>query len=308
MGEIQKTSIPRCLNCGNELKPTDLFCSHCGQRTRGAKVPLRDFVGDFFKDYFTVDSKFFMSIFLIFIKPGALTKRFNDGKRKAFIAPLRMYLFTSFIYFFLLSLTFKYNSDFSDTHNLNEQKAHVLDSLLALERDTLVISGLSSDIDSLAYEDEDQMIFLEDVEEDPYNLSEHVQRANDNPEIFIQSALRVGSITLFFLVPVFALILWLFHYRRVRFYVQHLVHALHLHTFVFALFSIALGLNFWLDSDLELLITPLIILVYTALSLRIVYSQKIFPSIVKTISIGFIYFFLIILALVPTIIAAVVSV
>jgi hypothetical protein len=311
MGKIKKY-IPECLNCANALKPMDQYCSNCGQRTQGTKVPLREFVGDFFQDYFTVDSKFFRSIFLLMIRPGRLTSQFNSGKRKSYIAPLRMYLFTSFIYFFLLSLTVKKEADSFGliSSNLEEQKAEVLDSLINSSEETVAIDVLKNRVDKLQAESSTESVISIDSEEDLSEegldgfLNDQVKKANKDPASMLRSLLRAASISLFFLMPLFALILWLFHFRRQGFYVPHLVHALHLHTFSFAVLSIYLLISFWVEAE-TFFILPIILYVYFIWSLKVVYTQKLLPSFLKSFGILFLYFILILIALVPAVMLAI---
>lgn len=310
MGKIKNIGIPQCLNCGSELEPADKYCAKCGQRAKGAKVPLRDFIGDFFQDYFTVDSKFFRSILWLLARPGKLTKEFNEGKRKSYIAPLRMYLFTSFIYFFLLSLSVKNDTQEwgllanKDKH----EKALILDSLLISDADTIAMADIRALVDSLHSSPDLGSVFSidkEEVEED--GMSEYLQnqaeKVNENPEALIRSVFRVASISLFFLLPLFALVLWLFHFKRNRFYVQHLVHALHLHTFGFALMSIYISLSFWVDSHSFKLI-PLIILIYLVWSLKVVYGQRIFPAITKGFGVVMVYTVMLFLAMISVLFVA----
>jgi hypothetical protein len=313
MGEIKK-HLPQCLNCGNDLKATDQFCAQCGQRTKGAKVPLKDFIGDFFQDYFTVDSKFFKSILLLMIRPGRLTKEFNNGKRKSYIAPLRMYLFTSFIYFFLVSISV--NNDDENmgfiNRNVENQKAVILDSLLAAERDTILVSDVQVLIDSLQTNDQvDSFISIDGDEFEKGGLEEYmyeqVEKANNDPKSFVRSLFRVASISLFFLVPIFGLVLWLFHFRRNSFYVQHLVHALHIHTFGFALVSIYLIISFWIEAE-TFSVIPLLLLIYFIWSLKVVYAQKLLPSFLKAVAISLVYLVIVLIAIVPAIMMAIVTV
>jgi len=313
MGEIQKY-LPQCLNCGSKLETTDRFCSHCGQRTKGAKIPLRDFIGDFFQDYFTVDSKFFKSIFLLMIRPGRLTKQFNEGKRKSYIAPLRMYLFTSFIYFFLLSISVNKDAEnmgFAKS-NVENQKALILDSLLSANRDTILVSDLKSRIDSIQAEEQPDSFISVDAEDFGGGgieefMYEQVEKANNDPKSFINSLFRVASISFFFLMPIFALVLWGFHFKRNAFYVQHLVNALHIHTFGFALLSIYLAISFFTDSE-TFIVIPILLFIYFVWALKVVYVQKLVPSIIKAITIGFVYFFIFLIAVVPAFLLAIVTV
>ncbi|HKK40444.1 MAG TPA: DUF3667 domain-containing protein [Cryomorphaceae bacterium] len=274
---------------------------------------MKDFIGDFFQDYFAVDSKFFRSILLLMVKPGRLTKQFNEGKRQSYIAPFRMYLFTSFIYFFLLSLSVKQSPlDLGMSNDeLKEQKVMILDSLLSVDTGNIAIAGLRSRIDSLQQKEVGNRISIDGEEFEEGGLKqyflEHVEKANNNPDSFLRALFRVASISLFFLLPVFAVVLWIFHFRRNSFYVQHLVHALHIHTFGFALLSIYLLIGFW--SEVETFgIIPLILLLYFVWSLKVVYSQKVFTSFIKSITILIAYFIIVLLSLVPALLLAIVTV
>ena len=92
----------RCRNCGNPVPK--LFCTYCGQSVKEIRVSFYSLIMDFLGDYFTFDSKFLRSIKPLFFKPGFLTKAFMDGKRVAYIPPLRLYIFSSIIFFLTLSL------------------------------------------------------------------------------------------------------------------------------------------------------------------------------------------------------------
>ncbi|MFT5973468.1 MAG: hypothetical protein ACI9A8_002238, partial [Cryomorphaceae bacterium] len=194
-----------------------------------------------------------------------------------------------------------------------DQKALILDSLLSADSDTLLLADLQILVDSLQIEEKEEGNFIsvgdEEFEEGGFwdYVQEHAQKANNDPDSFYRSSFRVASISLFFLLPIFALVLWGFHFKRNSFYVQHLVHALHLHTFVFALLSTYLFISFWIEAETSAIIT-LVLLVYFIWSLKVVYSQKVLPSITKAISILIVYFIIFLLALVPGILIAIVTV
>jgi len=318
MGEVAKYE-PQCLNCGNHLNPEDEFCARCGQRTRGTKVPLSEFISDFFQDYFTVDSKFFKSIFLLMAVPGGLTKRYNEGLRKRYIAPFRMYLFTSFVYFFLLALSVSDDQNVTDAaypQNSFGAKAMILDSLIDHRVTTIQPDSLRSVSDSLDQAFRQDLVVSFGGDPDSIEIGEtglgkrveqflktKAKRANENPDDFLRSLMRSASITLFFLLPVFALILWAFHFRRAPYYVQNLVHSVHLHTFVFALFSIYLALKLAFETHISGIVAVLI-LVYLVWSMRTVYSQSIFRAIWKTILVLAFYFLVILFTLLPVLLGA----
>ena len=93
----------KCLNCRQELKDSFKFCPNCGQSTF-QESDLKSFTKHFMSDYFTFDSKIFKSITPLFTKPGFLTLEYLQGRKIQYIAPLRLFIFSSIIFFLLLGL------------------------------------------------------------------------------------------------------------------------------------------------------------------------------------------------------------
>ena len=58
---------------------------------------------EFIDNYLGLDSKMAHSVMPFLFNPGALTNRFNEGRIKHFIHPVRLYLVMSLFYFFTIS-------------------------------------------------------------------------------------------------------------------------------------------------------------------------------------------------------------
>ncbi len=95
-----------CLNCNTEINNSN-FCYNCGQENSHKHLSVKQLLNDFLGDYWTFDSKFFHSIFPLLFKPGHLTEEYSLGRRQSYIFPLRLYVFTTFIFFFVLALNNK---------------------------------------------------------------------------------------------------------------------------------------------------------------------------------------------------------
>jgi len=89
-----------CLNCGELLKGR--YCPICGQENVEPKENLFQLVGQFFKDLLHIDGKFFVTLKLLMLKPAFLSTEYLRGKRASYIHPVRMYIFTAFLFFILL--------------------------------------------------------------------------------------------------------------------------------------------------------------------------------------------------------------
>ncbi|PWV53320.1 DUF3667 domain-containing protein [Chitinophaga sp. S165] len=97
-----------CLNCGTIVQ--ERYCSHCGQENTEVKESFNHLVRHFFEDVTHYDSKFFTTIKDLIFKPGFLTKEYLSGRRASYLHPIRLYVFTSFLYF-LAAFAFSHNSE-----------------------------------------------------------------------------------------------------------------------------------------------------------------------------------------------------
>jgi hypothetical protein len=86
-----------CLNCGTEV--AGRFCQHCGQENVVIHMRFFALVRHFIYDIFHFDGKFFDTLKYLLFKPGYVAKQYVDGKRLSYLDPIKMYLFTSAVFF-----------------------------------------------------------------------------------------------------------------------------------------------------------------------------------------------------------------
>ncbi len=86
-----------CLNCGTIIHGR--FCHVCGQENVVPKESFWKLVIHFFYDITHFDSKFFDSLRYLLFRPGMLSKEYIKGRRASYLNPIRMYVFTSAIFF-----------------------------------------------------------------------------------------------------------------------------------------------------------------------------------------------------------------
>ena len=89
-----------CKNCNSEL--LGIYCSECGQKNTEL-LSVKVIVKELTDNVFSFDSRFFITLKYLMIKPGFLTKEYWAGRRTTYLPPLRMYLVLSVLYFFLHS-------------------------------------------------------------------------------------------------------------------------------------------------------------------------------------------------------------
>jgi hypothetical protein len=83
------------------------YCHVCGQENTEPKESIGHLVMHFFEDITHFDGKFFSSVTMLFKKPGFLPREYMKGRRASYLNPIRMYVFTSAIFFFLFFAFFK---------------------------------------------------------------------------------------------------------------------------------------------------------------------------------------------------------
>jgi hypothetical protein len=88
-----------CLNCGTETPGR--YCPACGQQNIEPKQSVWHLVNHFFSDITHFDGKFFVTVKDLFTKPGFLSKEYMQGRRASYLDPIRMYIFTSAIFFLI---------------------------------------------------------------------------------------------------------------------------------------------------------------------------------------------------------------
>jgi hypothetical protein len=91
-----------CLNCGAELRGD--FCHVCGQKTASTRLGLHDVFHEVTHEFLHLDGKIITTLKVLITRPGQLTKDLVAGRRVRHVTPLRLYLTTSILFFFLAAL------------------------------------------------------------------------------------------------------------------------------------------------------------------------------------------------------------
>ena len=135
-----------CLNCGATV--IGRYCHVCGQENIVPRESFGGLVLHFFYDITHFDGKFFQSLKELLFTPGLLSEEYIKGRRASHLNPVRMYVFTSAIFFlvFFLLVNIKGRFDLvSDKRPFtNAQRAKMIgdleDELHKKKGDTSVLS------------------------------------------------------------------------------------------------------------------------------------------------------------------------
>jgi hypothetical protein len=210
-------SPSHCLNC--EAPLLGPYCAACGQREQHRVVPLRHLLQELIHEWAHVDEHVLGTFRALLARPGQLTLEYLEGRRVRHIAPLRLYLITSFFLFLLLG-------------TLAPRMVHVNGAT----KGTVVTAGKGARVAQEPSAPAPQSPFERRMEQGG-------KRVMENPVQFLGQVVALLPKVMFILLPVFALLMKLLYVRRGNLYVAHLIFALHTHTAAFLMFLAAIGLG-----------------------------------------------------------------
>ncbi|MDE2972735.1 MAG: DUF3667 domain-containing protein [Acidobacteriota bacterium] len=276
----------RCPNCGSAH--VEQYCASCGQRAAELRTPVSAFLREALDDVFSFDSRIWRTLIALFRRPGSLTADYWEGRRARFVTPLRLYLIVSFVSF--LFLVFTAPNAVLDATGTNPWAPLRIGSGPAPFDLPARAGPISVEID----EDEDPA----SGEDAPGWFSEHVfQPALDAPERAQRLFHQRLQWTVFAQVPLFALWLRLLYRRRERFFVPHLVFALHFHTLAFVLLVAGTSGTLMLGTQIPSAVAYLALLTALFWSLRRVYAEGVLKTLVKQLALVTVHFVTVVLGL-----------
>jgi hypothetical protein len=277
-----------CLNCDYEFKESENYCPNCSQENHDLKIPFKHFIEEILEGIFHFDSKVWLSIKTLFFYPGKITKDFLAGKRVSFVPPIRLYVFFSFIFFFLLNIVTTVDKDKKDDKLVDvlKEKLSKIDTT-----DGVKITGMDSlqiilESDSIVGKKQEDIKKLR-----KFMNMDRGQLSELNHQIY-----KYMSFALFFLLPIFALLMKLIYFRSHKYYYEHLIAAIHYHVIIFIILILCIPVYYF---KLPWFLFPILLFsafVYFVYSLKIVYNQSLRKSIVKAFLIFMIYSFILLLA------------
>lgn len=116
MSKSELRNDKTCLNCRHVVE--NRFCPNCGQENTDTRKTFVQLFIHFFEDLTHYENSFWKTIRNLIFKPSSLTKEYLSGKRMSYLAPIRLYIFISFVTFFMISVI--PNSPDDEVVNINE--------------------------------------------------------------------------------------------------------------------------------------------------------------------------------------------
>lgn len=277
-----------CLNCGYQVE--ERFCTHCGQENTEPKQVFHYLFTHFIEDFTHYDGQFWKTIKNLLFRPGKLTTIYLEGKRQLYVPPVKLYIFISFITFFMFSLFPLMKLDIkqretpvTDVHarakkdSINQivsaQIKEAINNKNLPKEDSLLTAKINKTIQeaSTIKDQGEEINFNSGIDESTVisgarNIKEYDSIIAKNPSFGYNLAspfvhkffeLKESGIpkkeifqkiyeisfhnlpkALFIYLPIFALLLWIFHNKKKWWYFDHGVFTLHY--FSFLLFVVTL--------------------------------------------------------------------
>ncbi len=129
-----------------------------------------------------------------------------------------------------------------------------------------------------------------------YRKAVDTEIVSNNPKVFFDYLIGKSPFIIFFYLPVFALIIWLFYYYKPINYMEHLVFTFHVQSTFFVFVLIGLIIDIIFKSEVFTSIALFIFLFYLYKALRNFYNERRFVTIVKFLALNFIFLTLAVIA------------
>ena len=300
-----------CPNCGSAHTDVMHYCPACGQANRTHRRPVVYFLRDFLGDLFNLDTRFYVTLRDLVIRPGVLTKNYNADARRRYTPPLKFYVFASLLFFLSVSWFSRSGVELADDalQDVYEEP----DSLFS-DMEVTLFGGLTLESEDL--------IALSTLDQMTINTIDSLMTERGKPagwlnkrfilglsplitgefsvEQYYSKVLQNFSYALFFLMPILALILKGLYFRHSLFYTEHLIFSIHLHTFSFlvmlAFAWIDVAQDFFDTMDFVILAIILAIPLYLLKAMKVVYVQGWFKTILKATIAFWMYMFVLLFA------------
>jgi hypothetical protein len=302
--------LSHCENCGTQLHGH--WCSQCGQPAIDYRRSFRHVIVDVLDSFLNWDSKFIATIGHLLTRPWKLTNEFLAGNRVRYLNPLRLYLLASVLFFFIVNYAVRQAELHSDFEPI------ILDDETKFTPDDVhePKPGATPPIDRAdeTGDNESQPLIMGSDSRNPttfelwlkQRVEEKIGKHGSKGRFFLRSLMENLPYMMLACIPLFAFVLkTLYLFRRV-FYIDHLIYALHIHSFAYTTTLVIWGVAFGLSHAapalrpfaLALLIPTTVIQIF--FSIRKVYRQGWITSILKFFIGGFVYLLVLLIGLSAT--------
>jgi hypothetical protein len=255
---------------------------------------LSEVAGDLADDFFHWDSRIWRTLFPLLFRPGFLTAEFIAGRKARYVPAFRLYLIISFALFLVLSfdsvnVSVGGPAPVSDSGPVAESKESSQGTVTPEQEDnsmdiTFDFRPGSPEDQAAAEKEGDKVIAPLTIGGDDTVAVDQkitIDLADEDSGEFLSALMEYLPQTMFVLLPLFALLLRLCYLSSPFHYLQHLVFALHFHSFLYLLVLFG-SLAGWVLVNVDGLLS-LLLLLYLPLALRRAYGSSLAGAVAKSL-------------------------
>ncbi len=265
MGKSHLRVDKTCLNCNYVVEKR--FCGNCGQENTDTRKTFHHLFIHFFEDLTHYENAFWKTIRNLLFKPATLSKEYISGKRMSYLAPVRLYIFISFITFLLIAIlpstseivkvnvTDKVTDTIVDSNQAIKDQEQLKKLLLksslsktekeAIESKILKNFGTTKSTITLGFKSLEEFDSIQkygkEKDKTPVFFRKFIRKSIANSEKFTleemkeklrESILHNFPKVLLIYMPIFAFFLWLMHNKKKWYYFDHGIFTLHYFSFL----------------------------------------------------------------------------
>jgi len=252
------------------------YCPQCGQINHDVNISLKHLIAEVIENIFHFDTKSVQTLKVICFKPGFITSEFIKGKRAQYVAPVKFYIFISFVFFLIISLP---QAPQGTSPNVDMK----IDTITFLNISSANLRGLTqqSQLDSVMQAHAIPLTTL-----NKYIVRQLSRLGREGQEGFNHMLLKGVSYMMFVLMPLFALFVFMINRKKAKYYIGTLVFSLHYHSFVFLLLTLSFIADRIIGTSIILIIPIIVSPIYLLMALKHVYGDSLLRTSVKTMFIG----------------------
>jgi hypothetical protein len=238
------------------------FCPNCGQENTDTRKTFHHLFIHFFEDLTHYENAFWKTIKNLLFKPATLTKEYLSGKRLSYLAPVRLYIFISFITFLLIAF---FPAEINSPEKNTKKESAITTKNKTFQNNNLKKDSIKNNQNASKNEDQSMNFGYNSVEQldsiqknapeseklsdFSYWINKKIQIVKENNtqaeiiEKFINSFTHNLPKVLFVFMPIFAFFLWLFHNKKRWYYFDHGIFTLHYFSFLLLIFLLLFLIN-----------------------------------------------------------------
>lgn len=240
-----------CENCGYTVDIA--YCSNCGQKNVETRQSFWHLITHFAEDFTHYDSAFWKTIKYLLFRPAKLTIAYLQGYRQKYVAPVKLYIFISFVTFFLPNLYPEFSSD-REKENEPAYTLQVIQDTIPPKdkmytKQSVWLTNINTDKEGIqnpvTYSSIKEMDSIENIKPDSLKLSKleyklakkllKLYKHNTPQQVeekLLESINHNLPKALFIYMPFFAFFIWLFHSKKRWYFFDHGIFTLHYFSFL----------------------------------------------------------------------------